>query len=210
MSLRDPVLQRLLDALARGFAEALGHDPTRSALAEGFFQALESPGAARAPTARRLPACAHFAAAIERNTSAHALARSSGAGGASPATCASVALSLATLEPRLGWYRRIGSEAEADGFHDGHANAWLIGGPDGLESCDRAALGLSLLAPGTRYPDHAHPPEELYFVLSAGWWRNEATPWFEPGRGGTVHNAPGTRHAMRSGSHPLLAVWCLL
>ena len=70
-------------------------------------------------------------------------------------------------------------------------------------------VGLSLLAPGVRYPDHRHPPAELYYVLSEGEWRQEARPWHSPGIGGVVHNPPGVVHAMRSHAQPLLAVWLL-
>jgi len=46
-------------------------------------------------------------------------------------------------------------------------------------------------------------------VLSPGLWWQEGRGWHEPGIGGTVHHAPNVRHAMRSGSSPLLANWCL-
>lgn len=52
-------------------------------------------------------------------------------------------------------------------------------------------------------------PEEVYLVLSPGLWWQEGRGWHEPGIGGTVHHAPNVRHAMRSGSSPLLANWCL-
>ena len=70
-------------------------------------------------------------------------------------------------------------------------------------------LGASLLAPGVVYPDHDHPPEEIYLVMSAGDWFNPGAGWYTPGAGGAVHHPPGIVHAMRSGTTPLLAVWCL-
>jgi hypothetical protein len=39
------------------------------------------------------------------------------------------------------------------------------------------------MAPNTRYPDHRHPPEEIYVVLSGGQWRQASGPWYEPGIG---------------------------
>ena len=65
------------------------------------------------------------------------------------------------------------------------------------------------MAPNTRYPDHRHPPEEVYLVLSPGEWRQGDGAWHEPGPGGVVHNPPAIVHAMRSGDTPLLAIWCL-
>jgi len=115
---------------------------------------------------------------------------------------------LETLAPSLSWYRRPGAAADGDPFHDGHANA-IIAGPGGLERRTDVMVGVSLLAPGVRYPDHRHPPEEIYVVLSAGEWRQGDGPWHEPGPGGIVHNPPHVVHAMRSGAAPLLALWFL-
>jgi hypothetical protein len=66
------------------------------------------------------------------------------------------------------------------------------------------------MAPRIDYPDHSHPPDELYLALSEGEWRRGGEAWFSPGLGGTVRNPPGVSHAMRSGETPLLAVWILL
>jgi hypothetical protein len=65
------------------------------------------------------------------------------------------------------------------------------------------------MAPYTCYPDHRHPPEEIYLVLSSGQWRQARDPWHEPGIGGLVYNPPGIVHAMRSTERPLLAFWFL-
>ena len=66
------------------------------------------------------------------------------------------------------------------------------------------------MAPGIRYPDHRHPPEEVYVVLSDGEWMQGEGNWFKPGIGGIVYNSPSILHAMRApASEPLLAVWLL-
>ena len=70
-------------------------------------------------------------------------------------------------------------------------------------------IGVSLLAPEVRYPDHNHAPEEVYLVLSPGQFQHGESGWFEPGIGGTLYNEPDTRHAMRSNDVPLLAIWLL-
>ena len=90
----------------------------------------------------------------------------------------------------------------------GHANATIIGS-EGLEIRRDVWIGASLLAPHTRYPDHRHPPEEIYVVLSGGQWRQASNPWHEPGVGGFVYNPPNIVHAMRSTERPLLALWFL-
>jgi quercetin dioxygenase-like cupin family protein len=95
-------------------------------------------------------------------------------------------------------------------FAAGHANANLLGPyPEALERRDDVWVGVSLMAPEITYPDHNHPPEEVYLALSRGYWRQNTHPWHEPGIGGVVYNPPGITHAMRSGPEPFLAIWCL-
>ncbi len=85
----------------------------------------------------------------------------------------------------------------------------MILGPGGLE--DRADLwvGATVMAPGLRYADHDHPPEEVYLALTPGQLWNAAMDWTDPGPRGAVYNPPGIAHAMRSGAGPLLALWYL-
>lgn len=78
-------------------------------------------------------------------------------------------------------------------------------GPGGIERHTDVWIGVSLLAPEVRYPDHTHPPEEIYLVMSAGEFRHANGRWFEPGVGGSFYNPPGIMHAMRSGAEPLFA-----
>jgi quercetin dioxygenase-like cupin family protein len=115
---------------------------------------------------------------------------------------------LAALEPRFVWRTRPGAEAVGESFLGGHANAYVVG-PDGLEPRSDVLVGVSLMAPRLQYPDHQHPPEEIYVALSGGFWRQGAGAWHEPGMGGLVYNQPNVVHAMLSGDAPLLAVWCL-
>src|SRR5882672_6194925 len=124
-----------------------------------------------------------------------------------PPGLASLAEALGELEPRLQWGRRPGAEAGSD-FAENHANARLVG-DGGLEASDEVAIGVSVMAPHIQYPDHHHPPEEVYIALSPGEWRQGDGAWHSPGVGGLVHNPPNIRHAMRSIEEPLLAIWCL-
>jgi hypothetical protein len=121
---------------------------------------------------------------------------------------ARVARAFEALEPSLAWSQRNGGPFASENFMEGHANAMVVG-PGGLEARDDGWVGVSLLAPNVRYPDHQHRPEEVYLVLSPGEFRQADGPWFEPGIGGTVFNEPNIVHAMRSSSAPLFAVWCL-
>ena len=112
------------------------------------------------------------------------------------------------LEPELRWRRRPGSEARGETFHDGHANADIVG-PMGLERRDDVLLGASLVAPNVRYVDHQHPPEEIYIVMSEGEWYREDRGWHTPGVGGIVYNPPNAVHAIRAGPRAVLALWLL-
>jgi quercetin dioxygenase-like cupin family protein len=193
---RAPDLQRLLDLTGAAIARrASPSEPARRAAAE-IFAALARPAPrATATVPSRLPACDHLATAL-------ATARAAG-GHVAP-----LADALAAIEPALTWRRRAGAEGAALDFRDGHANAVIVG-PGGLEPRDDAMVGVSLMAPAVQYPDHRHPPEEVYVVLSPGEWRQGDGPWHAPGPGGLVHNPPGIVHAMRSGEAALLAIWCL-
>ena len=115
--------------------------------------------------------------------------------------------SFQSFSHALQWYRR--RELGLPDFMHGHANASIVG-PKGLEERAKGVLvGVSLLAPGVSYPNHHHPPEELYIVMSEGEWRQNDAPWHSPGIGGFVHNPPNIAHTMRANSKPLLAIWCL-
>ncbi len=193
---RAPDLQRLLNLTGAAIARrASPPEPARRAGAR-ISSALARPAPrATAMMPSRLPACDHLAAAL-------ATARAAG-GDVAP-----LADAFAAIEPALTWSRRPGSDGAAPDFRDGHANAVIVG-PGGLEPRDDVRIGVSLLAPAVQYPDHRHPPEEVYLVLSPGEWRQDDGPWHAPGLGGLVHNPPGIVHAMRSGKAPLLAIWCL-
>lgn len=121
---------------------------------------------------------------------------------------ARIASSIASLAPALAWRLKPSDDAA---FNRGHANVDIVGpASEALERRDDVRVGMSLIAPGLTYPDHRHPPEEVYLVLSAGDWRQDAKAWHSPGLGGIVYNPPDIVHAMRSSAtEPLLAVWCL-
>ncbi|HKT96365.1 MAG TPA: dimethylsulfoniopropionate lyase [Paraburkholderia sp.] len=126
-----------------------------------------------------------------------------------PSSFGVLARAIKTLEPSIGWQRRTSGSNGSENYVENHVNG-MICGPGGMESRYDIQLGFSLLAPHTRYPDHRHPPEEAYVLLSAGEFRQRDGDWFDPGIGGGLHNAPNSLHAMRSGTTPLLAMWCLL
>ena len=190
--MRDAALQMMIDRLQDAFAGADLSSPARAAL-DKLFTRLETTAALGQPSGEHLPVTALFTAALA----------------AVPRGLAPLAASLATLAPTLAWTTRkvVGPTASA-GFPEAHANAMLIG-PGSLEPRDDVWIGLSLMAPNTRYPDHDHAPEEVYLVLSEGAFLQGEPEWLPRKPGQTVYNTPGIRHAMRAGDQPFLALWCL-
>lgn len=169
--------------------------PAAGALAGRIFKALAKPEAQGEVAPESVPVCAIlpevlFHASLE------------------PPPMARLAASVAALAPKLAWRRRPGAEKEGEAFLAGHANANVVG-PEGLERRSDVLVGISLMAPGLCYPDHDHPPEEVYISLAGGEWTKGDEDWRAPGRGGLVHNPPGVVHAMRTKEEPLLAIWCL-
>jgi hypothetical protein len=114
--------------------------------------------------------------------------------------------SFSAISNTLQWYRRPGRHSPE--FMNGHANAEIIG-PMGLYDRDDIRVGVTIMRRHITYPDHRHSPEEVYIVLSDGYWRQNQEPWWSPGPGGYVYNKSDIIHAMKSVETPLCAIWCL-
>ncbi|WP_159014494.1 dimethylsulfonioproprionate lyase family protein [Acidisoma sp. S159] len=195
MRSRNPELQAFVHA-AEGAYDRFLSEPNGLKASRKIFARLESPQAVGVADPRRLPACANLSAALGIGTTDKALVE--------------LLKCFAIIEPMLHWRHRESYDATASpNFFDGHGNVMILG-PGGLEERADVQIGFSLLAPHVRYPDHRHPPEEVYLVLSDGEFQHAASDWFSPGIGGTIYNSPGIRHAMRSGPTPLFAMWILL
>lgn len=192
--MRSESLQDFLDTARTAFAVHVDH-PSASESLVHIFAALDTPGPMMDVSGIRLPVCTYLAEAAKT--------------AAADASLRPLIDSFLRLEPDLHWRARSGDCTNAGpGFSENHANAYIVG-PGGVERRSDVWLGMSLLAPNIRYPDHTHPPEETYLVLSPGQFMQGSGNWFEPGTGGTLYNPPGILHAMQSGAKPLLALWAL-
>ena len=192
---RPAALARFIDAARDALSARVGdRTPSASAAARVFDALAASEGVMAPGPLVPPPAYRHLACALERARAVPALG--------------ALAQAFEALEPELRWRRRPGSEAHGATFHDGHANADIVG-PAGLERRSDVWFGASLVAPGVRYIDHRHPPEEVYIVMSEGEWYREDRGWHTPGAGGVVYNPPDVVHAMRAGPSALLALWLL-
>ncbi|MDE0460128.1 MAG: dimethylsulfonioproprionate lyase family protein [Chromatiales bacterium] len=192
---RPESLARLFDAARDALSPRVQERTPPAAAASRVFEALAtSVGDIAHGTLSPPPAYRHLPSALRRARTAPGLSL--------------LVEAFEALEPELRWRRRPGSEAHGTEFHDGHANADIVG-PTGLERRSDVWFGATLVAPDVRYIDHRHPPEEVYIVLSEGEWYREGLGWHAPGIGGVVYNPPNVVHAMRSGSAALLALWLL-
>ncbi|MEZ5797007.1 MAG: dimethylsulfonioproprionate lyase family protein [Paracoccaceae bacterium] len=188
---RSPALQHFLDeSMAALRASTTGE---AAAAAGRVAERLAQAGTPQGVTATRLPVCDWIAPALQaaQDGPRQALAQAFGA-----------------LEGQLNWQRRRTARPEDAAFWNGHGNAMILG-PGGLEQREDLWIGVTVMAPGTVYQDHDHPPEEVYLSLAPGEWWNARMDWTDPGAQGAIYNPPGIRHAMRAGATPFLALWYL-
>lgn len=189
-------LRAFLDAARLAYDTKVSDADGRASVSR-IFGALQGQLAAGGGESGRLPVCEAYLEAVTDPAQF------------SEDTLRDLVQAFRALEPGLRWYPRSGDTTNAnDAYWQGHANAMIVG-PGGLSRHSRVWLGVSLLAPGVRYPDHTHPPEETYLVLSDGEFSQDGVTWFTPGVGGSFYNPPGILHAMRSGEEPLFAMWAL-
>ena len=75
----------------------------------------------------------------------------------------------------------------------------------------RHTVGLLYLDPGMTYPEHSHPPPELYFTLSgtAAWRYGGSEEYRVVSAGNLLYNQPMDMHGVRSSDTPLLALFLL-
>jgi quercetin dioxygenase-like cupin family protein len=193
---RNRNLQRFIDATEAGIRARAMEVPAAMPMADRIFAALKYTGGVNAQnTPARLAACGHLESAL-----------SQARGGPDPIP--ELTDALTAIEPEFAWSRRPGSAQVAGDFDNSHANAVILG-DGGLEVRPDVRIGVSLVAPGTHYPRHRHPPEELYVVLSPGEWMQDDNPFAFKRSGDLVHNGPNSWHAMHATDVPLLAIWCL-
>ena len=194
VSNREKLITFLDDLAAAIGPKAVGDTP----LARGWQRVADSipRGEIEIGTAQpaRQPACVHLAAGYRNLENAGPHLRK-------------LAVSFQAIEPLLPWTSRA-ERYDSDTLAENYAGATIVGS-DGVIASDRVEIGVSILSPNMVYPDHRHPPEEVYIALSAGDWRQNDEPWVEPGIGGLIHNPANIIHAMRSGDQPLFAIWCL-
>lgn len=195
MNQRSKDLQQFVDACFAAYDRFAPAGEGQRSISE-IFGLLSEPQLPSERSSSQLPACAYLEAALDLETEEPVLQE--------------LVDRFRVIEPLLEWRRRpiYDQLTASENFVDGHANAMILG-PGGMEERQDVWLGVTLLAPNVRYPDHTHTPEEVYLVLSEGEFLQDERGWFTPGVGGSFYNVPHIRHAMRSGDRPLFAFWAL-
>ena len=119
---------------------------------------------------------------------------------------------LSRMAPALRWTQGYRDRPPSSDFLDRYGYAQFVGPAKvpSLMTSDRLAFGVLLLAPGTLYPAHAHPAEELYVPLAPARWLRGEEKWRERQAGDLVHHASGMVHATEAGTAPLLALYLWL
>jgi len=207
MQTRSAQLTAFLNTMHSAIVERTSTQSDAYRATTRIMQALKEEREAATPEPVWLAPCEHLDNAME-NVAIQASLETEGQPARASASLVEHTRALLDIAPTLAWWHRTADVKLGSPFANGHANATLIG-QGGLEERDDVWVGISLMAPNIEYPEHHHAPEEVYLVMSPGHWRQDRGEWFEPGIGGLVCNTPNILHAMRSGSAPLLATWCL-
>jgi|GEM_PF-1499574 len=193
----DASLDTALEQLFSEIAHLLSGDPLVArpflpALPQAPFRHQAADGAESLPILRFWPACLDAAAA------------ETGMG--------ALVAAFRTLHPALRWrqnpnYRQSPPDPA---FLDNYGYAEICGSY-GLVAAD-IRCGALLLGPGTCYPSHRHPAEEIYIPLNQGAWQRGEVEiaggrWTERAPGTVIHHPPQVPHATRGLDQPLAALY---
>ena len=206
--MRSKELTAFLQTLHTAIVERAQPESNSLQVTEKIMGALQVEHPTSTPTPTWLPVCDLIDVAINYVTTTVSADEKAALQDASSSPLINHAQALSALAPQLNWWHRTANVLPGSSFATAHANAIVVG-KGGLEERDDVSVGISLMASDFQYPEHHHPPEEVYLVLSQGYWQKDGGDWIEPGVGGLVYNPGDIVHAMRSTSAPLLATWCL-
>ncbi len=120
-----------------------------------------------------------------------------------------LAESLRHISSKVDWYPcKTGLFASVN-FEHANAQAILVG-PGGMEERGDVRIGIMLMAPYTRFPDHTQSRARTFLALSDGEFRIGEGHWTRMGIGSMAFNDAGRGLAIRCTAKPFLAVWCQL
>lgn len=120
---------------------------------------------------------------------------------------ADIAGAISAIAPALRWTYSYPDDPRLTGLASAIAFTQIMG-RQGLKPDDRMLMGLTLVAPGTIYPPHAHPAVEFYLVIAGtALWQAGHEPAMARPPGSLIFHPSGIAHAMTTAAEPLLAVF---
>jgi Dimethlysulfonioproprionate lyase len=161
-----------------------------------LFGQLESPLPLREGQGRQLPVCKRFlSAALALETSDPVLRN--------------LLDRFVAIEPMLEWKTLpIYYQTASPNLPMGHGNAKIVG-PQGIEDRADVSLGVTLMAPNIRYPDHNGAGDHSGLVVSEGELIGK-DGWLARGPKAFFYNPIDTTLAIRSSEKRLLIFWASL
>lgn len=168
MATRNKSLQEFLNAAKKAYLSRASETNSVRSLNQ-IFAALETPALQANADSGRITVCHYLDKIAARSNSLSA-------------DLQLLMEKFNAIEPALQWRPRQGDcTGASENFEENHANAMIVG-PGGLETREDVWLGVSLVGPSVRYPDHRHSPEETYLVISPGDFRQGQQEWVQIGR----------------------------
>jgi len=114
---------------------------------------------------------------------------------------------LVSLSPNLAWGQTYAAGDFGPDFLERYGWTELIGLRGPIPS-ERIACGFLLLGPEVEYPRHSHEAQEVYIPMThKTLWQRGNQAWTAHTAGTPRRHKPWEWHAMRTGSHPLLALF---
>jgi hypothetical protein len=115
--------------------------------------------------------------------------------------------SLCAAAGSLAWQQTYSVADVGEWFLQNYGWAELLT-PGAATGVAQISCGVLVLGPNTFYPAHRHEAEEIYLPLAgtAEWQQGDAA-WRRRSPGTLIHHSSEEPHAMRTGEHPLLAMY---
>lgn len=191
---RRPVeVQRLIGAI--GNVMLSGDTPMMEKFVAGkIFHQLQYPGAVSSRPASHLRLGPQLQFALRQLTQ-------------KGRTFAEVAAAINDLAKSLDWSSSSTGPFASMNIEKAHAHA-VIAGAAGLEERDDVTLGLTIMEPYSRFPDHVQYRARVFLALSDCEFLCDEKGWQQASPGSAFYNEAGHTVAMRCTSRPLLAAWC--
>jgi hypothetical protein len=118
-----------------------------------------------------------------------------------------LATGLRQVCSQLVWTKASSGAFASINFENSNSHSVIIG-PNGLEEWEDARIGITMLAPYARMPDHCIPCPRTYLALSDAEFSTEDRGWVRTAPGTVCFSAADETAAYRSTAAPLLMIWC--